>query len=328
MRIRLSTLQVRLAAAVTLSALLLTGCGSDSGSTSDAGDGPEKKTLTVAALPLADAAGLQIALDRKLFEKEGLSVRVQPVQQSVQALPALAKGQVDVIAGANYVSFLQAREKGTLKTLFLAEAARNAPHMMDVLVPPDSDIRSAKDLKGKRVAVNILNNIQSLTLNGILREKGAGRPEYRQVPFPQMGTVLKRGQVDAVHVAEPFRTALKRELKARTVVDGAARPADAIPLSGYATTEGFAEKNPRTAAAFARAINKAQAVAAKDRGAVEKALPSYTKIKPAEASAIGLPAFPDRPGAGQLDRLIALMKDQDLLKKDLAASDVLYEPGK
>ncbi|GAA2079244.1 ABC transporter substrate-binding protein [Streptomyces albiaxialis] len=317
-----------MATIITVSALLLTGCADGSGDGGGGGDGPEKTTLTVAGLPLADVAGLHLAIERKFFEREGLTVRVRPVQQSVQALPALAKGQVDIIGGADYVKFLQAREKGTLKTPYLAEGARNAPHMMDVLVPPESDIRTARDLKDKRVAVNILNNIQSLTLNGILRQEGAGRPDYRQVPFPQMATVLERGQVDAVHIAEPFRTALKRKLKARTVVDGDASPADGIPLSGYATTEQFAEKNPKTAAAFVRALRKGQAVAAEDREAVAKVLPSYTEIEPDEAAALKLPAYPETASASPLDRLIREMREQGLLKKKLAAGDVLHEPGK
>ncbi|MEV5778196.1 ABC transporter substrate-binding protein [Streptomyces antimycoticus] len=327
MRVQLRFRSAKLAATATATAVLLAGCGG-SEEESGARGGPEKKTITVAGLPLADVAALHIAIDRGLFEKEGLNVRVQPVQQSVQALPALAQGQVDVIGGANFVTFLQAREKGTLATRVLAEGARNAPHMMDVLVPADSKIKGPRDLKGKKVAVNILNNIQSLTLNAVLGKAGAGLPEYRQVPFPQMGSVLERGQVDAVHAAEPFLTALKRELKARTVVDGNAAPTAGLPLSGYVTTDTFIDKYPKTAAAFQRAITAAQAVAAKDRGAVAKALPGYTKIKPAEAAAIGLPDYPATSSAAQLKRLISLMRTQKLLTKDLDPAAVLYQPAR
>ncbi len=57
---------------------------------------------------------LYIAQKHGLFEAEGIKVRIKPVQQSIQALPALAKGDVDVISAANYVTFLQAHDKGTL----------------------------------------------------------------------------------------------------------------------------------------------------------------------------------------------------------------------
>ncbi|MFJ2211725.1 ABC transporter substrate-binding protein [Streptomyces sp. NPDC101062] len=339
MGLQLRIFRVELVIVALILPLLLTGCGGGGGggSQGSAGvsngasggtGGPEKKTLTVAGLPLADVAALHIAIDRGLFAEQGLTVRVRPVQQSVQALPALANGQVDIIGGANYVTFLQARERGTLATRVLAEAARNAPRLMGVLVLPDSEIRTPEDLRGKRVGVNILNNIQSLSLNSALRERGAGLPAYLQVPFPQMGALLERGQVDAVHAVEPFASAIKRDLNARTVIDGAASPADGLPLSGYVTTQRFTDTYPRTAAAFQRAIAAAQTIADRDRDAVEQVLPGYTKIEPAEAAAIGLPGYPPVSSSAELTRLIAMMRDQGLLTEDMDAADLLFEPGR
>ncbi|MEU2774414.1 ABC transporter substrate-binding protein [Streptomyces sp. NPDC007162] len=85
-------------------ALVLAGC--DSGGGSQSSDG--RQQLTVPALPLTDSAALYLARDRGLFAKEGLDVHIEPVQQSIPALPALLKGQVDVIASANHVTYLQA----------------------------------------------------------------------------------------------------------------------------------------------------------------------------------------------------------------------------
>ncbi|MFE2937894.1 ABC transporter substrate-binding protein [Streptomyces sp. NPDC059255] len=335
MGLQLRRFRVRLAVVGLILPLLLAGCGGggaegSGGSAGASGDpgGPEKRTLTVAGLPLTDVAALHIAVDRGLFAEQGLTVRVQQVQQSVQALPALANGQVDIIGGANFVTFLQARERGTLTTRVLAEGARNAPRMMGVLVLPGSKITTPEDLRGKRVGVNILNNIQSLTLNSELGERGAGLPAYRQVPFPQMGALLERGQVDAVHAVEPFASAIKRDLNARTVIDGAASPADGLPLSGYVTTQRFVDTYPRTAAAFQRAIAAAQAIADQDRDAVEQVLPGYTKITPAEAAAIGLPGYPPTSSAAELNKLIAMMRDQGLLTRAMDAADLLYEPGR
>ncbi|MGW8375771.1 ABC transporter substrate-binding protein [Streptomyces sp. ODS28] len=308
--------------------LTLTSCGGGSTSATDStGKKLEKPSLTVAGLPLTDGAPLHIAQERGLFKKEGLDVRIQPVQQSIQALPALAKGQVDVVSSANYVTILQAAEKHTLEPRILADGATVAPHMMDVLALPDSGIKDAKDLKGKKVSVNILNNIQSLTLNSILDEQKAGRPSYRQIPFPQMGVALEKGRVDAVHASEPFATDIKEKLGARTVQDGGAPPAKGLPVSGYVSTAKFAERNPRTAAAFRRAIEKAQAIAAKDRKAVEKVLPSYAKIPPDRARAIALPDYPTATDPARLDKLGELMADQGLLKKQPDTAKLLPRPA-
>ncbi|MGP4049850.1 ABC transporter substrate-binding protein [Streptomyces sp. 2A115] len=311
--------------ALVMTAVACGGDSDDAGSGGAGGGGLERSSITVAALPLADDATLYIARNRGLFKKEGLDVRIQPVQQSIQALPALAKGQVDVIASANYVTFLQAHEKDTLDLRILSEAARVAPHMMDVLVPQDSDIKTVADLKGKKVAVNILNNIQSLTLNAILDERGAGRPEYRQIAFPQMGPALEKGQVDAVHAAEPFNSAIQDELNARVLLDGGSAPVESIPISGYVTTGQYADENPKTAAAFQRAIAAAAKIATQDQEAAREELPKYAKVTADQAESIRLPAYPATTDVAQLSRLTELMKEQGLLKKTIDPGTLLVK---
>jgi NitT/TauT family transport system substrate-binding protein len=302
--------------------LLLAACGDD-GDSASTGGGLTK--LRVAALPLTDSAALYLARDRGLFKKEGLDVTIQPVQQSIQALPALAKGQVDVIASANYVTFLQADEKGTLDVRILAEGVRVTPHMMDVLVPKDSAVKSVADLAGKKVAVNILNNIQSLTLNAILDAKGVGRPVYRQIAFPQMGPALERHQVDAVHAVEPFDSAIQGDLKARVLLDGASAPVASLPISGYVTTQKFAAGHAKEAAAFRRAIEAASKIATQDPDAVRQELPKYTKVTAAQAKKLRLPAYPATTDPAQLRRLTALMQKQGLLKKAVDPATLLVK---
>ncbi|MFI7409467.1 ABC transporter substrate-binding protein [Streptomyces sp. NPDC049627] len=300
----------------------LTACGDDGDSSSSA-DG--RDTVTVAALPLIDCAALYIARDRGLFEKEGLDVRIQQVQQSLQALPALAKGQIDMVASANYVTYLQAQEQGTLDIRIVAEAIRAAPRMMEVLVPEDSDIKTLADLEGKKLAVNTLNNVQSLTFNEILAKQGVGRPVYRAIPFPQMGAALDKGQVDAVHAVEPYDTSIQDELKARVLVDGSSAPVEAIPLSGYISTREYADGNGKTLAAFQRAIRAAVRIAEKDPSVVRDVLPTYTKVTEKQAESIDLPVFPPTMDAAQLTRLTDLMEKQGMLKKPIDAATLMVE---
>ncbi|MQA96919.1 MAG: transporter substrate-binding domain-containing protein [Streptosporangiales bacterium] len=318
-------------AAALLAAVLataLTACGgSDSGSGSG-GEGLERTTVRVASLPTVDAAALHVGVEQDIFSKAGLDVRIQPVQQSIQALPALVNGQVDVIASANYVTFLQAHDKGTLKLRVISEAIRIKPGVMSVRVMPDSPIRTPKDLEGKTVGVNILNNIQSLTLNAVLEEQGLDptKVKYRQIPFPQMGAVLEKGEVDAVHVVEPFQAQLAGELGARAAVDGGQAPVTDLPISGYVTTEKFVTENPTTAAAFQKAMAEAQALADKDRTQVEKVLPGYAKIDAAAAKKLVMPAFPATVDAPGLQKLADMMTEAGLLTRRLDAATVVYSP--
>jgi NitT/TauT family transport system substrate-binding protein len=311
--------------AASLAASLAAGCG---GTDSSGDGGPERRTLTVAALPLVDDAAVHIAQKQGLFEAEGLNVRIRPVQQSIQALPALAKGDIDLIAGANYVTFLQAHEKGTLRLRIVAEAATLTPNLMNVLVAKDSPIRTAKDLEGRKVAVNILNNIQGLTLDAILQAGGVDPSGigYTAVPFPQMGAALQKGQVDAVHVVEPFLTDIRRKLGARVVVNGGGRPVTDLPISGYVSTQAFVTENPKSAAAFQRAILKAQRAAAGDRKRVEEVLPGYARIDREVAAAMTLPGYPTTLDAARLQRVADLMVSAGLLKQKPDVRTLLLRP--
>jgi len=313
------------ALAILLAAVLVTGCG---GNAEKATGGLEKTTITVASLPLLDAAGVHLAVSRKLFEAEGLQVKIQPVAQSIAALPALKNGQLDLIAGANYVTFLQAHQQGTLKLRILADAAAEAPKFMQLLVLSDSPIKTAKDLEGKTVAVNILNNIQSLTLNQILKAGGAdpSKVKYRAVQFPLMDKALANHDVDAVHTGEPFGTVIQGKLKARMVIDGGGAPVTGLPVSGYVTTEEFVTKYPKTAAAIQRVLLKAQQLAAGDRSQVDSVLPSYAKVDEQTAKTLVLPEYPASLDAGKLQRLADLMQTDGLLKAALDVKTVLYQP--
>ncbi|WP_051138193.1 ABC transporter substrate-binding protein [Streptomyces canus] len=309
------------AGAVAL-ALVLTACGGDGDSSSPDGG---RTTVRVAALPLSDSAMLYIAQNRGLFKKEGLDVRIQPIQQSLQALPALSKGQIDMVASANYVTYFQAQDQGTLDIRIVAEAIRAAPRMMEVLVPKDSDIKTLADLAGKKLAVNVLNNVQSLTFNEILAKQGVGRPVYRQIPFPQMGAALDKGQVDAVHAVEPYDSSVQDELGARVLVDGASAPVASIPLSGYLTTEKFAGKNADALARFQRALKAAVKLVDADPSLVRAVIPTYTKVTKEQAEKIDLPVYPATMDGTQIARLTALMEKQKMLKKPIDPSALLVK---
>jgi NitT/TauT family transport system substrate-binding protein len=308
--------------------LVVSACGDSDSKTSGTGDGLEKTTITVASLPLVDAAGLHIAVSKKFFEAEGLQVQIKPIAQSILAMPALKKGDVDVIAGGNYVTFLQAAANGELKTRIIADGTSEAPRFFAGLVAAKSSIKQPKDLEGKTVAVNVLNNIQTLTFNEVLKANNVdpSKVKYRQVPFPQMAAALQRGQVDAVHTAEPFGTDIQRKLGARLILDGGGAPVTDLPVSGYITTQDFVQKNPKTAAAFQRAIQKAQQLAGSDRKQVEAVLPGYAHVDAQTAAALSLPNYPTSLNPTRMQRLPDLMLRDGLLKSPLSIKSVIFAP--
>jgi NitT/TauT family transport system substrate-binding protein len=316
-------------AVLMLLAALLSACGgSEQSDRGGGGNGLEKGTIKVAMLPIATAAPYYRAVKDKLFEAEGLKVETQVVQSSPQAYPALKNGAIDMVF-ANNSSMLLGQDKGDLPINLISEGTRLTPTFMAVLVMPNSPIKSIKDLAGRSVTVQVLNNIQVITLNAIAKANGLDPAliKYRQVVFPQMAPAMQKGDVDAIHVNEPFKTDALLKLGARMAVDGGAAPVTDLPMDGYFAVRGWAQKYPRTAAAFQRAMDKARAIAA-DRSKVEEVIPTYIRnADPQVTKNMTMPGFPAHNDPAAFQRLIDLMKDQGQLTNKLDATTIVYKPA-
>jgi NitT/TauT family transport system substrate-binding protein len=316
-------------AAVTM--LLATACGSSASSpgspssTSSSAGALEKTSLTVGALAIADDAPLYLAIKDGYFKQEGLTVTAVPVAQSTEAIPDMLRGSVDIIAGANYVSFFQAESKGVLRFKVLVDATHCLPDTFEVMTLPGSGITGPAQLAGKTVAVNLTNNVQTLTLDTVLKADriNPATVHYVVVPFPDMLAALKAHRVDAVSVIEPYITAGRQTLGAVPVVSQCNGPTSDFPLSGYFATQAWTQKYPNTARAFQRAMEKAQELADDDPAAVRAILPTYTKITAKAAAALNLNIYPFTLQAVQLQPVETLMLSAGMLKSPLQVSSLI-----
>jgi NitT/TauT family transport system substrate-binding protein len=324
------------ATAGVAAALLAAGCSSSGSSSSSSSSGSgsaapsasalEQSHLTVGALPVVDDAGLYLANKLGYFKQEGLTVTIAPVTQSTQAIPDMLHGSIAVISGANYVSFFEAQAKGTVQFKILAEGVTCQPDTFGVAVLPSSGITKPADLAGKTVAVNLTDNIQTLTLNAVLKADGVNPASvhYVVVPFPNMITALKARQVGAISAVQPFLTGAEATDGAKEVVSSCDGPVAHMPMSGYFATRTWAQQNPNTARAFQTALLKGQAYADANPGAVKSILPTYIKITPQVAGQVTLGTYPSTLDPAQLQQVIALMKSGGLPTAGLSSSSLLF----
>src|SRR5712664_1871595 len=194
-------------------AVLTVACGS-SGTSSSGGSAPARPagssatttSIVVGSLPVIDTAGLQVALKEGFFTQAGLDVTVKAVTQSTAAIPDLLHGSIDVIGGGNYVSFFEAEAHGTFPVQILAPAVDCTPDTYGVVAMPSSGISKPADLAGKTIAVNLTQNVQTLTTSAVLTADGvnASSVRYVQIPFPDMSSALQANRVDAISAVEPF----------------------------------------------------------------------------------------------------------------------------
>jgi sulfonate transport system substrate-binding protein len=95
------------------------------------------------------------------------------------------------------------------------------PHLEAVIVPKDSPIQTAADLKGKRIAFNKGSNVQYLLVK-LLEKNGLKYSDVTPIflPPPDARAAFQKGAVDAWIIWDPFLASAQKTLDARLLVDG------------------------------------------------------------------------------------------------------------
>jgi NitT/TauT family transport system substrate-binding protein len=303
----------------------LAACGSDEAPTADAKGkgGVEVAKLTVGIVPVIDHAAVFVAKDKGLFAAEGLTVEPRPLQGGAAAVPAMMSGDLQA-AFATYPSFLLAEAQG-IHVKIVAEGVRATDKTGGVYVWKNSPLKDASELAGKTIAVNTLNNTGDVTIKAVLKEKGVdpNSVKFIELPFPDMAGALERGSVDAAWVVEPFRTGIAAA-GGRQILASYSGIAEGIPVSGLGMSANFVKDNPNTAAAFARAIEKANALIADDPNLARDEVTKYSKSTPQQAKAMQLPKWvKGAPDVKELTRVNDLMLQTGALKKPVDVASMV-----
>ncbi len=287
---------VPLVAAVIM--VLAAGCTTASGNTaSGAAPPPEKPDITVAAIPAVDLAGLYIAQDRGLFAQQELHVTIEKIASSQAIIADQLKGQVDISAGS-YLAYISAQAAGA-RFRILAEASILGPDSRVLVTTANSPITTIADLAGKKIGVNGTNSIGTLLISELLAEHGISRRKVDFITdpdgFPAMPGQLAEGDWGAAFLAEPYITVAGEEYGEQVLADLDQGATSSFPIDGYVATQAWAQKYPKTAAAFVRAIEAGQVIANSDALAVQAAIAKYDQLPVQVTAAMVLSGYPTGP---------------------------------
>lgn len=284
----------------------------------------EKQSIKVGILPIVGAAPAFLAKDSGLFAAEKIDVQFVTIQSSEMALPALARGELDIVFG-NYVSFFAAQAKGTISIKFVADGYFAEPGTWVLMVKRNSKLRTAADISGKRVAVTTADGLAGLTIKSVLNAAGATDPgpSFVEMPYTDMGAALLNRTVDAALMAEPYVTDVAIKTGSYPLFDAASGPTMDIPISGYATTDTFASKHPNTISAFQRALSRGASLANADRPKVESAVHKYAGVDEQTAALMAMVGYPPRMNPRRLQRIPDLMTKFGLLAQHIEATTMI-----
>lgn len=286
-----------LVSAMALTALTA-ACGGEGSASQSPSGGAGSATATkvsVGVIPIVDVAPLYLGIQKGFFAKQGLEVTPRPAQGGAAVVPAVLSGE-NQIGFSNVVSLLTARDKGVPLRSIAAGVSSSGDPFNDVnavLVGKNSTLRTAKDLEGRKVAINSLNNIGDTTIKNAVRKAGGdpSKVSFVEMPFPDMPAQLSAGTVDAAWEAEPFRTQILAA-GGRILFDNLTETHPKLQISHWFTSEQTKQKNPEMITAFVAAINESMTYASAHPDEVRAVLATYTKISPDVATKMSLPDWP------------------------------------
>jgi NitT/TauT family transport system substrate-binding protein len=309
-------------AAVGLAALVA-GCSSSSGAAKLTGS-LEKTDLTVAAVPTADSAGLYVAQQQGFFTNAGLHVKIATVVSSATAIAGQLNGHYDITSG-NYVSYIRAAVEKHADLRIIAEGSVMQPQGQEILTPTGSPYTTIADLRGKTIGVNVPDNIGTILVGTALEENGVPLSGVRlkPIPFPEMATALRKHEVDAAWLPEPFISSAEEQVGAQELFDTDQGATSNFPIAGYVATRTWEQKYPRTAAAFTRALEQGQARADSNRADAEQAMETFAGVSQQTAAIMGLDNYPLGVDRIRLQRVADAMQRFGLLKQAFSMSQLI-----
>ncbi|MGP3934679.1 ABC transporter substrate-binding protein [Nonomuraea sp. KM88] len=282
---------------------------------------PERAVIDVGVADTVEAAPLHVAMDKGYFAAEGLRVRPVP-SHAIAAVSATETGEFD-LAQTDYVGSFLARQHDK-KVRIVGGLYRARPGSMALVVKAGSRIRSVADLKGRKVAVPHLRGLSSLSVAALLKRSGLTTEDVILVESPYHNGVkgLDAG-IAATLLAEPYLTTSVREKAVRVLRPALTGEFEGLPTAGWMAGDDWIQDNPRTLAAFQRALARAHRLIAADPAQAVQALASSTKFSARDLDGLALGSYSAELDVKGLQRLADLARKYSVLEKGLDVRDVI-----
>jgi NitT/TauT family transport system substrate-binding protein len=219
----------------------------------------EPQTVTVRLVRAISQAPFYIAVGKGYFAREGITVDAGDIRSALDTIGPLATGQLDVSMGAATAGFFNAANKGFDLRVIAAMGIQGPVMSTQPLVRKalwdDGTIRSAKDFRARKVAINAPGDITEYFLTLMAEKYGFGVKDINvtSLAFGEQLAAFRNGAIDAGFMPEPLSSTA--QLAGAVVLDAP----DAGIGEGTITTFVFAgtkflRERPKVALAFMRAM--------------------------------------------------------------------------
>ncbi|WP_336204025.1 ABC transporter substrate-binding protein [Nonomuraea sp. LPB2021202275-12-8] len=253
----------------------LTACGG-----SDTAGGSIVFTVPDKALTATTASYTAVPIEMGYFKAERLDVTIQPVDSAPTAIQSVATGQ----AFMTYAS-LNAAVTAYGKDPGIAVVALTNGSIFRVVVPQDSAVKTAADLKGRTIGSNSMAGVSTLFAKGVLKEAGVD-PESGAQYLPvglgaQAADALRKGQVDA-YAGWDGPNVVIGDLLGTTMRDVPSPLNDMTGTSALVVRKSSIKEKPERVAGMVRAFYKSMIFSQKNlEAAIKLHWKQFPQAKPA-----------------------------------------------
>jgi NitT/TauT family transport system substrate-binding protein len=303
---------MRIVAVVAL-LLALGGCGSSPSSSSSSGKPDDVK---VGLISILDVAPIYLGKQKGFFSERDIDLTLQPAEAGTETVPAVLSGEME-FGFSNIVTLLLAQTEGL--PVKVVSNGNNSTGVEgadfgSLMVAGNSPIQSVSDLQGKKVAVNVFENVVELSVRASALKAGIdpNSIEFVKLGFPEMPAALATGQADAVFVVEPFQQVVLAQ-GGRSIASSLVDAAPDLSVAMYFTSQQLLAENPGLAKRFTEAMNESLAYADAHPDEVRAILPTYTKIGPEVIPNLVLPKWTSEINEKSVSEIASLAVSEGIL---------------
>jgi len=285
--------------------------------TTEVGFAEEK--IKIGYMPIAMSLPTFVAVEKGLFEQNGLKAELTPFESSTLIIGALIAGRIDAICccGIPGLWFAEQSTPDQFKIFLTYGASSLKNPSFVVLVKKDSPLKDLKDLKGKRVGTSPPGASSVALARAIIRtQMDPASIVFQEVPPTILVSALAAGQIDAFFAPEPLGMMAISQGIGRQLVE---EPEVLLGLekgfagAGFAFSAQFLKQNPTLAKRVKKIYYNAVDLIDRNRNAYRPLLTKYLDLP--EPYAMNIP-------------LTNWMKIESLDKEATQSYfDILYKEG-
>jgi len=260
--------------------------------TTEVGFAEEK--IKIGYMPIAMSLPTFVAVEKGLFEQNGLKAELTPFESSTLIIGALIAGRIDAICccGIPGLWFAEQSTPDQFKIFLTYGASSLKNPSFVVLVKKDSPLKDLKDLKGKRVGTSPPGASSVALARAIIRtQMDPASIVFQEVPPTILVSALAAGQIDAFFAPEPLGMMAISQGIGRQLVE---EPEVLLGLekgfagAGFAFSAQFLKQNPTLAKRVKKIYYNAVDLIDRNRNAYRPLLTKYLDLPEPFAMSIPL----------------------------------------